>query len=67
MADSRNSSTKRRIQSMKAVVHKHEDSTTAIKAFSEKRAVIAIGYVKNCSAAELRCLRHELCNESVRV
>ena len=52
---------------MKAVVHKHEDSTTAIKAFSEKRAVIAIGYVKNCSAAELRCLRHELCKESVRV
>ncbi len=38
----------------------------AIKAFTEKRANMAIGYVKDCSAAEIRFLRHELYNGTLR-
>ena len=48
-------------KNMKAVVHTHKDSYEAMKAFTEKRATMAIGYVRDCSAAEIKYLRHELC------
>ncbi len=50
---------------MRAIVHMHDDSRAAMKAFSEKRAAMAIGYVRDCSAAEIKCLRHELYKETV--
>lgn len=53
-------------ENMRAVVHTHNDSSEAIKAFTEKRANMAIGYVRDCSAAELRFLRHELYSGAVR-
>lgn len=48
-------------RNMRAVVHTHKNSHEAMRAFSEKRAAMAIGYVRDCSAAEIKCLRHELC------
>lgn len=51
---------------MRVVVHTHNDSSEAIKAFTEKRANMAIGYIRDCSAAELRFLRHELYSEAAR-
>ena len=53
-------------KNMRTVVHTHNDSSEAIKAFTEKRANMAIGYVRDCSAAELRFLRHELYSGAVR-
>jgi hypothetical protein len=53
-------------RNMRAVVHTHKDSSEAMKAFTEKRANMAIGYVKDCSAAEIRFLRHELYNGTIR-
>lgn len=47
-------------RNMRAVVHTHKDSSEVMKAFAEKRAAMAIGYIRDCSAAEIRCLRHEL-------
>lgn len=41
------------------VAYTHGDSHAAMKAFTEKRAAMAIGYVRDCSAAEIKCLRHE--------
>lgn len=52
---------KRSNKSMRAVVHTHKDSYEAMKDFTEKRATMAIGYVRDCSAAEIKYLRHELC------
>lgn len=52
---------KRSNKSMRAVVHTHKDSYEAMKAFTEKRATMAIGYIRDCSAAEIKYLRHELC------
>lgn len=57
---------KRGNRNMRAVVHTHNDSSEAIKAFTEKRANMAIGYVRDCSAAELRFLRHELYSGAAR-
>lgn len=53
-------------KNMRAVVHTHKDSSEVIKAFTEKRANMAIGYVRDCSAAELRFLRHELYSGTAR-
>lgn len=38
---------KRSNKGMKAVVHTHKDSYEAMKAFTEKRATMAIGYVRD--------------------
>lgn len=66
MADNKKSATKRG-KAMKAIVHKQDDSMAAIRTFSEKRAAMAIGYIRDCSAAEIRCLRHELYSETASV
>lgn len=64
MANNKKSATKRENKTMKAIVHKQDDSMAAIRTFSEKRAAMAIGYIRDCSAAEIRCLRHELYSET---
>lgn len=65
MVENKVESKKRVNRGMKAVVHMHDDSHAAMKAFSEKRAAMAIGYVRDCSAAEIKCLQHELYKETV--
>ena len=65
MVENRVGSKKRGNRGMRANVHMHEDSRAAMKAFSEKRAAMAIGYVRDCSATEIKCLRHELYKETV--
>ncbi|MBY1896630.1 MULTISPECIES: hypothetical protein [unclassified Clostridium] len=65
MIENKVGSKKRGNRGMRAIVHMHDDSHAAMKAFSEKRAAMAIGYVRDCSAAEIKCLRHELYKEMV--
>lgn len=65
MVESKAGTKKRGNKGMRAVVHTHDDSHVAMRAFTEKRAAMAIGYVRDCSAAEIKCLRHELYKETV--
>lgn len=65
MVESKAGTKKRGNKGMRAVVHTHGDSHAAMKAFTEKRAAMAIGYVRDCSASEIKCLRHELYKETV--
>lgn len=62
MIDEKTGAKRQRNKNMRAVVHTHKDSSEVMKAFTEKRANMAIGYVRDCSAAEIRFLRHELYN-----
>lgn len=43
MVENRVGSKKRGNRGMRAIVHMHDDSRAAMKAFSEKRAAMAIG------------------------
>lgn len=65
MIECKTGTKKRGNKSMRAVVHTHKNSYEAMKAFSEKRAAMAIGYIRDCSAAEIKCLQHELYKETV--
>lgn len=66
IAENKSKTTKRGYKKMRAVVHKDGNCSEAMEAFSQKRATMAVGYVRDCNAAEIRFLRQELCNTGIR-
>lgn len=66
IVENKRKAAKRGNKKMRAVVHKEGNCSEAMEAFSQKRATMAVGYVRDCSAAEIRFLRQELCNTGIR-